>query len=284
MPGIDLSSLFPDASATAASLSAIYATLSGAPAAGKSPPADALAALSNAELNQKADIAATAKQPQVQRDIAAFTKAVASAKTPADLLANPIARKVLLTANGLADQIAYPALATKALLSDPSVTKSLTNRLSSVTPAYLATAKTYQFATKGLSVISNPKVQATITQAYAEVTWRQSLDASTPGLSSALTFRAAAAGIRSTDDILGDKILRDVVITALGIPKQIAFQSLGAQERAISDRLDLSQFQNKKFVEAFTQRYLIAVGQAAGTSSVTPDLGALSVRAQGLLA
>jgi len=82
-------------------------------------------ALADAEKNQTKKIAAKAKQPDVQRDLAAFLKGVASAKDVKSLLANPAVQKVLLTANGLADQIGFTALATKALLSKTGDPKSL---------------------------------------------------------------------------------------------------------------------------------------------------------------
>jgi len=68
-----------------------------------------------------------------------------------------------------------------------------------------------------------------VTNAYAEVTWRNSLDAATPGLSNALTFRSEASTITSVDQILGDPVMRTVVTTALGVPEEIAFQDLTAQ-------------------------------------------------------
>ena len=127
-------------------------------------------------------------------------------------------------------------------------------------------ASTYDFATKGLSILQNPKVLDTLANGYAEVTWRDSLDATTPGLSEALSFKDSASGITSVDQILGDSTLRTVVTTALGIPEQIAFQDIGAQEQAISSRLDITKFQDPKFVESFTTQYLIAAGAAASSS------------------
>jgi hypothetical protein len=246
--------------------------------------ANPLPALQQAEANQTKDIAQTAQQPQVARDIAAFKAAVASAKTPADLLNNPTALKVILTANGLGSQVAYPALAQKALLSDPSKSNSLANQLSTSNSAWLNTASLYNFATKGLSVISSPQVQTTIANAYAEVLWRQSLDATTPGLSNALTFKSEASTITSALQILGDPIMRTVVTTALNIPAQIAFQPIEAQQKAISSAVDVTRFKDPAFVESFTQQYLLAE-QAASSSSLssTPDISALAVRAQGLV-
>jgi hypothetical protein len=221
-----------------------------------------VAALTGAETNQTKDVAAVAAQPSTARDIAAFRAAVAAAKTPADLLNNPQALTVLLTANGLGDQTSYTALAKKALLSDTTKATSLANTLSDT--RWKTAAQTYDFANKGLSVIKQAGTLNAIANGYAEVQWQTGLDQTTPGLSSALDFRSRATSIRSVDQILGDSTFRTVVTTALGIPKQIAFQSLSTQEKAISSRIDISKFKDPAFVEQFTKRYLIA---NAGSSS-----------------
>jgi hypothetical protein len=241
-----------------------------------------ITALDQAEQNQTQDIAATAQQPDVKRDISTFTSVVQNAKSVSDILNNPTAMKVLLTANGLGDQISYTALAQKALTSNINDPNSLVNQLGTTNTNWTDTVKTYDFANKGLSVIQNPKVISTLANAYAEVTWRQSLDATTPGLSNALTFRSEASSITSVDQILGDSTMRTVVTTALGLPLELAIQPLDAQEKAISTRLDISQFQNPTFVDQFVQRYLIAA-QSSSTSTNTTDLTSLAVQAQGLV-
>ena len=228
-------------------------------------------ALTLAEQNQTKDIAAEAKTPEVQRDVATFRKAVASAKDVKTLLANPAVQKVLLTANGLGDQIGSTGLVTKALMSNTSDPKSLANQLTNT--AWKSTAATYQFATKGLKVLQDPKVLDTVANAYAEVSWRKSLDATTPGLSDALTFRTTVAKAKNVDDILGDPVLRRVVTTALGIPQEIANQSLDAQEKAITSRVDIKQFKDKNFVETFAKRYLIETAMNASQTSSSSSTG-----------
>jgi hypothetical protein len=272
---IDYAMLFGAASASAGSM---IDTIYGLAASTPTGDPNALQSLTLAEKNQTQDIAQTAQQPQVQRDIAAFQSAVGSATSPAALLANPVVLKVLLTANGLADQVGYPALAQQALLSDPANSNSLVNQLTNT--AWKTAAQTYNFATQGLSVIQSPAVLSTIANAYAEVTWRNSLDATTPGLSNALSFRQQAASITSVDQILGDPTLRTVVTTALGIPQQIAFQDLGAQEKAISSQLDITRFNDPNFVESFTQQYLLAAqtnatNAAAAAGSTAPSVVSL---------
>ncbi|MBV8912257.1 MAG: DUF1217 domain-containing protein [Acetobacteraceae bacterium] len=231
--------------------------------------------MQQAERDQTKDVAAEANDPSVKRDIDAFKTALSKAKDLPSLLADPTARKVLLTANGLGDQTDYTALATKALMSDPSDTKSLANQLSD--QRWLTMAKTYNFAQNGLSTLKDPTVLSTLTNGYAEVMWRQSLDQTTPGLSNALDFRSRASTITSALQILGDSNLRSVVTTALGIPEQIAFQSLDAQEKAITDRVDISKFKDPTFVEQFTRRYLVAAGEATNSSSQTSQSSGLLV-------
>jgi hypothetical protein len=242
-------------------------------------------ALESAEQNQTQDVKATAAQPTVQHAIAAFTAGVQKATSVKQLLNNPAVMQVLLTANGLADQLNFTALAQKALTSNLKDPKSLANTLTDT--RWKSVAQTYNFATKGLSVIQNPATISTLANAYAEVTWRKSLDAQTPGLSNALTFRAEASTITSVDQILGDSVMRNVVTTALGLPLEIAIQPLTTQEKAISSRIDIKQFKDPKFVETFVQRYLIANNSStnpnAPTTPTTPDLTTLASQAQGLL-
>ena len=229
-----------------------------------------IAALQTALRTQTKGVALAAAEPQAKREIAAFRTAVAKAKDVKTLLADPNFRKVLLTANGLGDQTGYAALATKALLSDTTKSGSLASKLTDT--RWLAVAKTYDFANRGLALLKDPKVLDRLASGYAEVAWRKSLDASTPGLSNAIDFRSRAAGITSADQILGDPILRTVVTTALGIPKEIAFQPLDTQERAVTLRLNIAQLKSPAFVEQFTRRYLIAAGNATDAAATNTGL------------
>lgn len=255
--------------------SSLLATLYGGTGT-SSDAASSLAALKNAEANGTKLIAAEAKDPAVSRDVTAFRSAVANATDAKSLLGNAAFMKVFLTANGLSDQIDYPALAKKALLSDTSDTASLANTLTDT--RWKAVAKTYDFA-NGLTNLKKSGVLDTLADGYAEMSWRQSLDDATPGLSKALTFRSQASSITSVDQILGDSVLRSVVTTALGLPLEIALQPLEAQEKAISSRLDLSKLKDSKFVETFTQKYLIAAaGDDSSSSSNTLTLLASKLR------
>lgn len=259
--GLDLSLLYGQASSTSRSS------------------LDPIQALQQAERDQPKKIAAEARKPEVQRDLAAFRKAVGGAKDVKTFLANPTVQRVLLTANGLGDQLGYPALALKALMSKLNDPSSVANQMPN--PRWKAAAATYDFAAKGLTVLRDPKVLDTVTSAYAEISWRKSLDAATPGLSDALSFREKAGSVRNAYDILGDATLRRVVTKALGIPDEIAYQSLNAQEKAISSKLDVKKLRDPGAVDALIKRYLIVASN--GGDQPPPTTAQLAAQAFGLL-
>ena len=242
-----------------------------------------IAALTQAKAGEAKQVALTARDPAVRRDITQFTQALTRARTPGDLLSDPVALKVLLTANGLGDQVAHTALAKQALLSDPAKADALVNKLRDT--RWKSVNQTFGFATKGLSVLRTPAATAAVTQGYAEVVWRRSLNQTTPGLANALDFTKRASTISTVDQVLSDPTFREVITMALGVPKQIAFQNLPAQETAITSRIDLTKFKDPKFVDHFTQRYLIAAADAAQSagSSGGGDLTNLAVRSGGLI-
>ena len=283
--GTGILSLFNTAGSAAANsvaasiLNAVYGNASGTGGAGGTDP---VAALTMAENTQTTGVADTAKQPQVAKAVAGFQQAIASATSVSELLQNPNFMNVLLTANGLASQVQYPALARQVLMSDPSNPGSLVNQLNS--SSWLNLVNTYQFATQGLSVIQNASVQSTIANAYAQVTWMNSLNQQTPGIANALSFRSAASSITSVDQILGNQTFFTVVTTALGLPQTIANLDLTGEAQAVSSRLDVTKFQDPAFVERFTQQYLImAASQAQSTSNAT-NITSLAVQASSLVA
>jgi hypothetical protein len=267
-------------------LDAIYGI--GTSSAGSTNP---VLALQSAEKNQTQDVANTAAQPAVQVAMKAFTQAVSSAKSVDQLLSNPAFMNVFLTANNMSDQIGFTALAKQALTSDPTDPNSLANKLTDT--RWKTVGQTYNLSSPGaLASLQSPATIASIANAYATATWEASEDKVTPGLSNALAFKAQAATITTVDQVLGNPTVRNVVTTALGIPQQIAFQTMGAQEKAISSQLDVSQFQNPAFVETFAQRYLIANAAAVAataaasstSSSSSPDMITLAIQGQGILA
>jgi hypothetical protein len=145
--------------------------------------------------------------------------------------------------------------------------------------------QTYNFAKNGLAELQNPTVVSTLTNAYAEVEWRQSLDNATPGLANALSFLSQASSIKSFSDIIGNETNFEVITTALGIPETILNQDMTAQETAISSRLNYAQLQNPNYVTGLTDQYLLTMQENAKSSSgsSSTSLISLAVQAGGLV-
>ena len=283
--GIDYSLLFSSASSStdisASLLTTLYSASGGNASGSVSSTGNPILDEQLAEKNQTQDVANEAKDPGVVRDLAAFTKGLANAKDLNSALENPDVLKVLLTANGMADQVPYTALACKALESDPTDPTSLVNQLSDT--RWKTVATNYSLSSKGLAGLTDPTVQAQIASAYERVTWLNSLNAATPGLAQALQFKQQASSITNVDQILGDPTNFDVVLTALGIPLQVVYQGISGEEQAVTSKLDITKLQDPTFVNNLTSQYLLAKQAAAAqTSSAGTSLDALAVQASGV--
>jgi hypothetical protein len=283
--GINYAELFSSSgsssSVSASMLASIYSGSTGSSSTFVST-GNPLTDLKLAQTDQTIDVAQEAKQPQVSQAIAAFTKAVANSTSIQSALANPNVQKVLLTANGLSNYIGETALVQKVLMSDPSDPTSLVNQLND--PTFLAAAQTYNFGTNGLAELQNPKVVAALTNGYAEVEWRTSLDQATPGLANALTFLSQASTIKSITDVFANVTNFDVITTALGIPQAIVDQPLAAQKTAVNSRLDYAKMQDPTYVTSLTDQYLLTMQeQSKSSSSSGTSLIGLAEQSSGLV-
>jgi hypothetical protein len=276
--GIDYNLLFSPggtSNASAAILSALYNT-APVSATGFASTGDPLLDLKLAQANQTTDTAKEAQVPQVSEAIAAFTKAVKSATSIQSALSNPNVQQVLLTASGLSNYIGETGLVQKAFLSDPSNPTSVVNQIGDST--LLATVQSYNFAKNGLSELQNPKILSTLTNGYAEVMWRESLNQATPGLSNALDFISQASSIKSVGDILDNATNFFVITGALGIDPDIAYQDQSAQERAIAaSSLDIAKLQNPAYVTSLTDQYLVSQQENTQSNANTNSIASLIV-------
>jgi hypothetical protein len=225
-------------------------------------------ALEQAAKNEDKQLAQIAKSPLTQKDLARYAKVVKAAKTLDDVLDDPVARRVFLKANGLGTQVDAVALAKKALASDPTKKDSLAHRLGSVNGAWLETAIKYNFPLFGLVELKTAASIKEVSGNYVAELRLDQLDQQMPGLGSAVLFKRIAASLDTPIKILGSPLGREVVTTALGLPKQLALQSLQAQEKAIVQRIDVSKLKNPEYVDKLAQRYLIQLNGGAGGLTV----------------
>lgn len=248
--------------------SSLLTTLGGGVSAAPTATREPISALKDAEKNGATYVAAKAKEPMVKRELAAFEKAVAEAETVEDFFKNPLAAKVFLTANGLGDQADFKALVTRTLTSDYLDSTSLAARMGATRGAWYETAMAYDFHYSGMEVLKKPESIAEIKEGYAQALWRESLEASAPGVSYALAFKERASTLDTAYKILGDPVGREVVTTALGLPPQIAYQPVSSQAALIERRVDAARLKDPTYVDGLVRRYLVLRnGGAAGVTA-----------------
>ncbi len=217
-------------------------------------------------------LARLARDPQLARRLQQFTQALEKAPDLKAALRDPRVLGVLLPALGLADAVGQPGLALRALTSDPKDPKGLLARLGD--RRWKAAAETLNLATRGLAGLRDPKVQAALADGLRRLTWQQGMDAEQPGISDALDFRSRASRAKTAYDVLGDPVLRRVVTTALGLPQQLALQSVEAQARTLGSRFDLAKLQNPREVAKLAERYVV---MAAGSAADAAPVGVLAL-------
>ena len=227
----------------------------------------ALAAFRRASLpaEETRALARVAKESDLQRTMEQFRKAVVRAPDIKAALRDPRVLSVLGTALGLPDAANQPGLTSRALLSDLGDTKSVANSLPN--KAWKEAAASLKLTIGGIAALRDPKVQATLLNGLQRARLREEQDAQTPGLGDALEFVTRAANAHNSIDVLGDAVLRRVVTGALGLPQQLAIQSVEAQARAVDSRMKVEKLQNPAEVKRIAERYLI--GMASSDSATT---------------
>lgn len=211
-------------------------------------------------------LARVAKEPDLQRTMEVFKKAVEKAPDIKAALRDPRVLAVIGTALGIPEASTQPGLASRALLSDLTNADSVANKLTD--KRWKEAAASLKLATGGIKSLRDPKVQATLLDGLQRARLREEQDAATPGLGDALEFASRASRAQNSIDVLGDAVLRRVVTGALGLPQQLAIQSVEAQARAVDSRMKVSKLQNPAEVRKMAERYLISM-QGSDTTTAT---------------
>jgi hypothetical protein len=197
-----------------------------------------------------------ATEPQQKRAMDQFKRAVDRAPDVRTALRDPRVLQVITTALGIPEGANQQGLATRVLLSDLSDEKSLANTLGD--RRWKSAAETLDLAKRGIAALRDPPLQAGLADGLRRAQWNQNLEREQPGLGDAVLFRERATAVdNNVYAVLGDPIIRRVVTGALGLPPEIAIQSVEAQARAVRARFDITKLENPKEVQRLAQRYLM---------------------------
>lgn len=191
---------------------------------------------------------------EVKKDIDYFTKAVAKVKSVDEIFKDTRLVKFLAKALNLAGEEQYPGKMRRVLSEKVDDKNAVMNRLSD--KRYMQAAEKIRLGESGLDRLKLQGTQTDLITAYKQAKFEDSIGTENLAVRQARYFEKYAGKYKSVWSFLGDPILREVVTSTLGLPKQIAIQPLETQAKAITDRVDLNKFGDTKYRESFIKRFL----------------------------
>ena len=222
----------------------------------------------------------------VQAEVERFKAGLQEIDSVDKLFKNRRVLEFVAKATGTASELQYIGRFRKALESDIDDPKSLINKLNN--PILEAAHKKLQIAEKGVAHLKTEEVVNDLVESYLRTQHEKEMAAGNKEIPNARFFKQhiADAASESVYEILGNRILREVVTKVLHLPNELVNQTVEAQGRAITSRLDISRFKDPEFTEKFIQKYLLIADQErmkeTGTSYGSQIVSLLQPRSPGL--
>jgi hypothetical protein len=213
----------------------------GASSGFSAPVVPALASFKLLLKNRNKQFDAFARQAKVLKDIAYFKEKIAKVETPADIVKDRRLLMFVTSAFGLEGEEKFGGRIRKVLESDLKDPNSFANR--TIDPRYKELAAAFKFKEFGTFFLKQNLFVNDIANRYIRNEFEKSLGDKNPALREAEYFLRTIGGVQDTYQILGDKVLRSIVTTALGLPANIAVQSIEKQKALIDAKLDIKKFQ-----------------------------------------
>ncbi|WP_342739049.1 DUF1217 domain-containing protein [Bradyrhizobium sp. B117] len=213
-----------------------------------------------------------ATQPDVSRDTDYFLSHIGNVKTIDDFLNDYRLYSYAMKAYGLSDMTYAKAFMRKVLTEGVSDKDAFANKLSDTRYRQFATA--FNFAALGDRATSTTAATTGTATQYVTQTLEENAGNQNEGLRLALYFTRKASTITNAYQILADKALTQVVQTAMGWSSTISSSDIDAQAKMITDKIDLTEFQDPIKVTKFVQRFAAMwdATQAQSDNSTNPAL------------
>ncbi len=181
-----------------------------------------------------------AKTKPVQKEIDYFREKVKELKTPEDLFKDRRLMQFVLSAYSMDDELQYMGRMKKILLSKLTDENSLAQKMAD--PRFREINAGLAMGDFGVNVLKSSKTVEDLVSRYITNEYEKDLGNQNPALREASYFLRKVGNANSALDLLGDKILRSVTTFTLGLPDEIAFQSVSKQVSLVEKRLDVSKF------------------------------------------
>jgi hypothetical protein len=247
------------------------------------------------ERTGEAQRAAFDKGPALQREIAYFTANIGKIDSPEALVKDRRLLAVALGAFGLEGEIDKRFFVRKVLEGGTDDPRSLANRLSE--PGFRRFAAAFGFGNEGGGRTGEPGFAAGIAAQFRERRFEAAVGEVDDTMRLALNFRREIAKLAegAADGagwftVLGSRPLREVVQTALGLPKEFARIDVDRQRDMVRGRMaavfgdgSIGFFKDPANVEKVLVRFLARaqIAEAAGQGATSPALALLQGSAGG---
>jgi len=214
--------------------------LFGNPGGSTTPSIPALASFKTLAKTRNTQLDAFAKQAKMLKDVEYFKSKIAKIETPEQLVKDRKLLTFVTSAFGLDGEEKFGGKIRKILESDLKDPKSFANR--QIDPRFKQFAEAFKFKEFGSFYLKQSLFVNDVVNRYVRNEFEKSLADKNPALREAAYFLRTIGGVTDTFQILGDKVLRAIVTTALGLPPEIANQSVEKQKALIDAKLDIKKF------------------------------------------
>jgi len=207
------------------------------------------------------------ERPQIQREIEFFKKRIGEIDNIEQFFDDRRLLGTTLTAFGLEEELQFPARIEKVLTEDPSDPAALANRL--VDPKFRIIADELSLHDQGLAKLKSQAFQDKLFDKFTRVEFETNLGEQNPAVREAFFFKRRIDDVEDIFDLLGDRTLRKVTLEAVGLPPQIANQSVDKQKALVAERIDLDELKTEAGIDRFLRRFLIQADTAAQTAQLS---------------
>lgn len=191
----------------------------------------------------------------VKREIEYYRENIGSIQTVDDFFKNYRLVKFALDAFDLGSEAQYTGKIRKILESDLTDVDSLANRFQD--PRFKKMAETLGIGALGTVKLKLSFTTDDLVSRYEQVQYEKHLDEQAPGVRAAIEFERRIKDVTQTVQLLGDSVLRDVVLTANSIPQEIAYQEVDSQITALEKRIDVKALvADQNEISKMVTRYL----------------------------
>ncbi|MFM8800521.1 MAG: DUF1217 domain-containing protein [Tagaea sp.] len=205
------------------------------------------------------------KQPSVQREIEYAEKFAAKVKNPEEMINDRRFMSFVLSAFGLESEVDKKGLLRKVLMSDLTDVNSYANRMNDA--RFKELAQRLDLKGSGVDLVKSEATLTSLTLRYKKNEFDKAQGQATPGMREAIYFKENAARMKSPWDVLGDRTMREVVFKVYDLPREVAIQSVESQGAALTRKVDIAKFQDKRWVEKTIQSYLSKIDQEQSESN-----------------